>query len=420
MLKFVFILVVIFSFWYGNAKKKRSFFCSSSFLIGIYVISAIFMIPALSVGEYKEPYLISYWLPAIIFLSYLLLLLLPARWYKDNAVSQIVLPNRLTLNVMASVIIILSFFAIIYFSRTVSNIFSMNLNDARTDLVFGETYVETGLLNTIASVSASLYVFALILFFIFLTIPSSKLTRMLLLVSSLSEPVHILAYVGRDGIVFWIFSFVFLFFIFKDYIVSENKSYLIRIFIIVGFVLIVPFMMITASRFGSGAVNNKGTFDSLITYWGQGYIQGTLFMGIEDKPCTYGSSFPLFFEITGIDKPISDWGAEGVLMIGEWRSWFFGTIVTSLLLNFGHIGFWITTLLLFVLFRSIMKIKSGKLQFHQLIFYVLYFQIMSQGIFYFKQYTRGGNLFILLSLLLVLFFRLNFNPESATRINRIQ
>lgn len=173
-------------------------------------------------------------------------------------------------------------------------------------------------------------------------------------------------------------------------------------------------MLITISRFGDGG-NNQGAFDSIINYWGQGYIQGTLYMGIENKPpISHGSSFPLFYELTGISKPVS----LGMTQIGEWRSWFFGTIVTSLMRNFGHVGFWIIVVVTLALFFGIMKIKSGRLQFHQLIFYILYFQIMSQGVFYFKQYTRGGNLFILLTLLLVVFFRATFNSETALRINR--
>lgn len=419
MLKFIFLLIVVFLFWYRNAKKNGSFICSSSILIGIYLFSAIFSIPTLYIGDYKEPLLSSYWWPAIMFLVYLLFMLLPARGFKDDKVSLLVLPNRGTLNIMATIIIVLSLFSIVYYSQTVSNIFSMNLGEARTDLYLGEEYVEAGLLNTIASVSASLYVYALLLFFIFCTIPSSKIIRILLLVSSLSEPMHILAYVGRDGVVFWLFSFVFLFSFFRHYMEPTTKSFLKKIFFVAAAVLIVPFLLITISRFGDNGADRQGALESMMNYWGQGYIQGTLFMGIDNKPCTYGASFPLFYELTGISKPVSV-GMSGMTQIGEWRSWFFGTIVTGLLLNFGHVGFWIVSIFSFVVFYGVMKIRSGRLLFHQLIYYILYFQIMSQGVFYFRQYTRGGNLFILLSLFLILLFRLSYNPKNATSITKTQ
>lgn len=413
MLKFLIILVVLFFLWFKNSKKKKTFFCPSSILLGIYVVSAISCIPALFIGEYTEPFLPSYWWPAFLFLFGLLALLLPACIYKDNSVSQLVLPSRRALSVMAIILIVLSFFSIIYYSGTVSNIFSMNLNDARTELYHGTEFVEAGLVNTVASVSASLYVFVLLLFFIYCTIPSSKALRVLLLISSLSEPLHILAYVGRDGVVFWLFSFVFLFAIFRPYMESGSKKFLKKIFIVAASVMLIPFFLITISRFGSGG--SKGSFDSIVNYWGQGYIQGVLFMGIDNPPITHGGSFPLFWEITGFHHTST---LQGMTQIGDWRSWFFGTIVTSLHLNFGKFGFWFLAIISLLLFIRIVKIRSGKLFFYQLIYFILYYQIMSQGVFYFKQYTRGGNLFIVLTLLLVLFFRLTINPESATRINK--
>lgn len=413
MLKFLLILIVLFFFWYKNAKKKKSFICPSSILLGIYVVSAIFCIPTLYNEDYLEPFFQSYWWPSFVFLISLLVLLMPARIYKENAVTQIVLPNKRVLDIMAFVLIILSVFSILYYSRTVSNIFSMNLGEARTELYLGTEYVEAGLVNTIASVSASLYVFVLLLFFIYCTIPSSKALRVILLLSSLSEPLHILAYVGRDGVVFWFFSFIFLFAFFRPYMEPGSKKFFKRIFIVAASVMLIPFLLITFSRFGSGGISSA--FNSIVNYWGQGYIQGVLFMGIDNPPITHGGSFPLFWEITGFHHTST---LQGMTQIGEWRSWFFGTIVTSLYLNFGKLGFWLIAITTLILFFLVMKKKSTKLLFHQIIYYILYYQIMSQGIFYFKQYTRGGNLFIIITLLLVLFFRLTYNTENAIRINK--
>lgn len=409
MLKFILILVALFFFWRNNSKQKNSYMCSSSILLGIYLVSAFFCIPTLFIGDYQDPFTTKYWWPSLLFLFSLLLLLMPARNFRDNDIIQLVLPNRSTLNVIATVLIVLSLFSIINYAGTVTNIFNMDLKEARTDLVLGTEYVEAGLLNTIASVSASLYVYVLLLFFIFCTIPSPKALRILLLISSLSEPLHILAYVGRDGVVFWFFSFIFLYAIFRPYMIPSSQKFLRKTFIYAGSILLVPFLLITVSRFGSA---RSGGFDSIINYWGQGFIQGTLFMGIEAPPYTHGSIFPLFFEITGISRPSS----SGMIQIGEWHSWYFSTLVVDLIRSLGYVGFFVLAIFLYFVFVSIMKIKSGKLYFYQLFYYILYFQIMSQGVFYFKQYTRGGNLFILLTLLLVLFFKLTFNPQNPIRI----
>ena len=47
--------------------------------------------------------------------------------------------------------------------------------------------------------------------------------------------------------------------------------------------------------------------------------------------------------------------------------------------------------------------------------YLLYFQLISQGVFYFKQYTRGGNLFIITTLVIALFL----NSISKKNHNKI-
>ena len=44
---------------------------------------------------------------------------------------------------------------------------------------------------------------------------------------------------------------------------------------------------------------------------------------------------------------------------------------------------------------------------------MLYFQILSQGVFYFRQYTRGGNLFILLCLIFSLLLYVIEHDEKA-------
>lgn len=40
MLKYVFQFLILLWFWYSNAKNKGTYFCSSSVLIGIYIVSA--------------------------------------------------------------------------------------------------------------------------------------------------------------------------------------------------------------------------------------------------------------------------------------------------------------------------------------------------------------------------------------------
>ncbi len=189
----------------------------SFWLLAIYMVGALCGVGDLFVSEYKMPYTPAFWEPMLVFMFTLILFLLPFRTFNENRIREIVLPNKKILDVCSTIIIMLSFFAFFYFISLVVRIFSMGdlgyLRDSRYGPQ-GEEFVEAGMMNTIASVSASFYVFAILLFFIYSCIGGNKKRRLLLLAGSISEPLHIMAYVGRDGVVFWIFSFVFLFLLF--------------------------------------------------------------------------------------------------------------------------------------------------------------------------------------------------------------
>jgi hypothetical protein len=275
-----------------------------------------------------------------------------------------------------------------------------DLSEARNSIaVEGESYVETGLLNTVASVSSSLYVFALLLYFIYICIGGNTILRRLLFISSFSQPIHILTFVGRDGIVFWVFTFIFLYSLFFNFMPQRDKERQQKVFLYTAFALGLPFMLISLSRFVN--YGGTGTIGSIISYFGQGFINGPLLFGIENPPFYHGRAFPLFFEITGLPMPVS----EGTIQIGDWRSWTFNTFVGGFYLNFGLNGLFLVAILLFVLFNFSIR-KKTYWHLGNMIMYILYFTIYSQGVFYFRERTRGGNLFILLCFLISLWFAL--------------
>ena len=56
-----------------------------------------------------------------------------------------------------------------------------------------------------------------------------------------------------------------------------------------------------------------------------------------------------------------------------------------------------------LLFTIVIGKKKPVFRFNHIIIYLLFFQVVGEGVFYFRQYTRGGNLFILLCLIGALF-----------------
>lgn len=400
MLKFVFQFLFFLILWLSNKKAKNSWMTSSSVVIGIYLICSLFGLFDLLTGDYIQPFQDEYWAPVIELDVFILLFLLPFRLFKESSIDRIVLPNKGILDTFAIITIILSFYAILFFAGSVRNIFMMsNLADARNSMVSGDgLYFETGIGATIASVSAANYVFAIVLFFIYTIVGGHKWMRRLLLISSFSEPIHILAFVGRDGVVFWIFTFVFCYFFFKPFLPRQESKKIKRAFFIIGLIFMFPFLLISLSRFGD---NEGGVGNSIISYLGHAFVQGPLYFGMDVKPRAPGISFPLFRSILGLPEAQS----YGILIIGDWISFKFSTFVVSLYVSLGLAGLIASIVFVYIVSNmSFLRVKS-QIYFSQFVIYLLYFQIIGQGVFYFKHYTKGGNLFILTCFALAFLFR---------------
>lgn len=416
MEKLFFQFFVFFFFWLINAKTKKSYMTPSSWLLAIYMMGALCGVGDLYVNEYKMPYTPAFWEPMLVFMFTLLLFLLPFLTFNENCIKEIILPHKKILDTSSTIIIVLSFFAIFYFISIVVRIFSMGdlgyLRDSRYGPQ-GEEFVEAGMMNTIASVSASLYVFAILLFFIYSCIGGNKKRRLLLLAGSISEPLHIMAYVGRDGVVFWIFSFVFLFLLFRPYMPDISVKSIKKTFVVAAIALLAPFLAITLSRFES---SDMGTGGSIISYMGQEFVNGPFYFAIDNPPRHPWGVFPLFRELFGLKEPVS----SGMITIGEWRSWGFGTFLVSFVSNFGYLGTYLLSIILILFFYITIGKRKKQLGFHNIIIYILFFQVYSQGIFYFKQYTRGGNLFIVLCFVFAIIFRILIKMKKPIVISRIR
>ena len=381
----------------GNARRKHSWLTSSSFLICLYTFSVLMTIVDIPLNN-DTLVLRDNYCGATAFMTVMILAFLyPMLHFDESQIQQLKLPSKRVLNAFSNGIIILSLFSIFYYIPTVWYLLHGDLGALRNALYAGEEYVEAGLLNTIASTSSSMYVFALLLFFIYLILGASKWRIILLFISSLSNVVHVLAYVGRDGVVFWIFAFLYLYLFFSPFLRKESKTKIKKIAIISGGILLVPFMLISIGRFQ----DNTGTLNSIVNYFGQPFIHGTLYFGLDNPPLDPGHSFPLFYEFTGRHMP----EGTGMWEEGGTMSWVFGTFLKSLNESLG--GFW--GLLIFCLasatvFVSTFGKRISRISFSKLFIYILYFEVYSQGVFYFRQYTRGGNLFILLCFLMALMF----------------
>jgi len=103
-----------------------------------------------------------------------------------------------------------------------------------------------------------------------------------------------------------------------------------------------------------------------------------------------------------------------MIEMGEWRSWCFSTFIVGLIRNFGYLVTYLIGIILIVVSLCTFGKPSKSLKFNDMIMSILYFQIIGQGVFYFRQYTRGGNLFIVMSIVLYFVFKQNCKRNTIT------
>lgn len=413
MTKIILAFLVFLIVSWVNAKRKHSWLTPSSFLISLYTFSLLMAIVDIPLNDDTLILQNKYWGASAFMTIMLLVFLYPILRFDESKINRLKLPSRRVLNCFSSIIIILSFIAILYYIPTVINLLRGDLGALRNALYAGEEYVEAGLMNTIASVSSSLYVFALLMFYIYLIVGGGKWRIVLLFISSFSNIFHVLTFVGRDGVVFWIFAFLYLYLLFSPFLSIKHKSKLKKISIIVISVMLIPFILISIGRFQE----STGTLNSIVNYFGQPFVYGSLYFGIDNPPLDPGNTFPLFYEFTGIAMP----KGTGRWEMGGTVSWVFGTFLKSLYSSLGGLP----GLLLFCFFSGTFFIivfgkKKSIFSFSKMFIYILYFEVYAQGVFYFRQYTRGGNLFILICLILSLVF--SFMPQIVKKpiyVNRV-
>lgn len=413
MFKFVLQFLILFLLFIDNKKAKGGWLVPTGIILGLYALSALMAIFCLYNGYYVQPFSDSYWLPMIYFDIFILLFLLPFRHFNEKKIQSFVLPSRSFLDVFSTIVIALSIFSMLFYGVSARNVLSMaDLGQARNNMVAGESYFEAGILATIGSVAAANYVFAIMLYFIYKMLGEAKIRCVLLFISSFSETIQGLAFVGRDGIVFWFFTFAYMYAFFRPFIQEKERNNLVKkAFIALG-IMSIPFFLITISRFS----DTIGTGSSMVSYLGQGFVNGPLFWGIEAKPVAKGAGFPLYYEITGISRPVYPSGE----MIGDWASWHFSTFVVSLYRSLDLEGLIIVAIVMYLLFIVVANNIKSDINLGQLTFIMLYFQIIGEGVFYFKHSTRGGNLFIISTLILAVFFSLKCKNGKRITVNMIK
>lgn len=383
---------------------KKKGLTSSTFLFALYAISSIFSVIYVYVYGYEQKVFIKDYFTGFLYLALsLLIYLYPFYKVPDNRFIMISLPSMKVIYIVSWILCFLSIYSIIYFLPKSIALLSVDVDQIaglRDLIAAGENpYIENNIFNTIAGTSASFYSLVMLFYFIVLTAEKKhSLLSIILIISTLSYPIFVLAYMGRDGIVFWMFSFIINYLLFRRFLPLNIKRILIKIGI---FALIIGFIVLMVITIGRFLMSQNGSMKVLlfpfVDYMGQQAINFTELFSTGLTRMNYGSGvLPLIFgEGGGNPINIEQYGLV---------PWVFKTFMSTFYLSFGPY----LTILLGIVMNCIYKVSAqtnrGKFSISFLVIYTLFITIYSQGVFYFRQMNRVGNLYIIVMILFTIYF----------------
>lgn len=304
------------------------------------------------------------------------------------------------------------FLSILFFLPVAATALGGDISLNRYEMVAtGSALADFGIINSIFSLMSNLFIIAQVCSFINLIPINGKrhvYKAYLLLLSSLSFVVYVLAYVGRDGVVYWLMSYIFCFLLFRKFLMKNNLKKMKRTFAFVFVIIMIPFLMISISRFSGMA---GGTVLGIINYAGQQLQNFNDHFQIE-APLLYGRhTFPIIYDVLNIlgfdvsakvDMDIfhSYFLIEGVV------PWTFTTFIGNFIYDFGKIWTLLFLCIMSLAIRVLMKkvTRTGILAFSNLLIFILLYQVVYWGVFYFRLYV--ANYYILFIILLCVAFKL--------------
>lgn len=391
MIHFIITILVLLLLLVVNKSKKGRTLNIANFVLLLYLFSVITSLLYINNAKIQEIAYNNALIPfALLFCIFIVIYFWPLLNHNESKFIGLKLPNQGLLDVFSIFIIVISFVAIVYFLPIAITVMSMaDLSDARgMATADGNQFIRVGLLNTIASTAASFYNIALILSFVYLSKGHRKILAGLLFVSSFSYVLNVFAYAGRDGVVFWVFSFFVTYLYFKDYLSGKIKKQIKKIFAILCAVGVGLFLAISRDRF------EDSMMESFVSYYGQPYINFCFYCQ-DGFYYTPGLDFPLFRELLGLPETPRD-----LWQVGNSSSWTWGTLFRTFIENLGVVGAIILGLVVSVLVNKIIRRGNKFDRLSSLFVLFMYLQVLMQGVFYFRQCNRGGNLFIIISFFL--------------------
>lgn len=376
----------------------------------------------------KYPNTINYSLGAIIYFNTLLFIsIFPIAVKRDDRKRPIIIENIWLFRFIKTILVVLSYFAISFFlPLAINNLFFVGSGVARLhNSIIVVAYINSfgnygKIANTICSLICNM--FPIIMAFCFIDLSASSDNKRyrrfnIAIVGTLSYVIYVLAYTGRDGIVYWALTFIIEYSLFKKYFNgNELLSRMKTLIMLIAISFISIFMYITIARFKEDGEGYGPIFWSIIDYMGQQVKNFSDRFSI-DPPLSYGrKTFPIIIfiiEKIGIRIPYCPQEIiDNIYFQNGIYPWVFSTFIGSFLSDFGKVGtlILVATVSIYIGYLNMIKMRD-KIFVSDLIILLLYIQAVSWGVFYFSLYS--SNLYIIVAIILAIIIKYSINNKKV-------
>ena len=351
----------------------------------------------------------SFFFPLIYLFSALLIIFTPFMKFNSTK-TPLVLPNRFLINLLSWIFVVSSFLGIFLSPTSVveelqgvlfNELYGLELYNNMLDSVEGSGQ---NIQNLPMIIMNAMYTFAALLLFVNLTYEKrNKLLIGLICFCLFYGAIKYISIGERGGLVNRSLIVLVSYVCMKDYLSEKINKRVRKVGLIVGVILAIPFMALTASRFSD---TDEGTKNSLYNYAGQGTIYFCQY-GLDDNGIRYGDrTVSLFKRTIGIpNTPRNFIERRSKYPHLKINDEVFSTIVGDFAIDFGPFIAFLIFISISLILTQIVDKSRDRINFHYFILLHLCMCAIVQGVSLF-QYSDAGNLTIVFYLLLFFYLRI--------------
>lgn len=385
-------------------QKKKKTFDTGGFLLLVYFIGSVFAV-MIHEDKFGEP---SFFIPVIYLFFALMISFTPFMKFNTKK-TDVVFPVKKIITLLSWIFVISTLLGMATSSTNVieglqmvmlEETYGLDLYNNMTESVEGSGHFASNIPMIIMN---AMYTFAALLLFVNMTYEKkNKLLISLIAFCLFYGAIKYISIGERGGLVNRSLIVLVSYICMKDYLSESINKKVRKIGLVVGVLLLVPFMALTISRFGN---TNEGTTNSLFNYAGQGTVHFCQY-ALDNNGIRYGDrTVSLFKRIVGFpNTPHNFLERRAKYPQLKINDEVFSTFVGDFVIDFGPVLALLIIILFSLLLTSMVKMCNKRMKFHY--FILLHFSMCAivQGVSLF-QYSDSGNLTIIFYLLMYIYLK---------------